>query len=255
MLFKWLKEKLLNKRSTSLSKHVLSSKQLKELESVVGYKITNTDIYSKAFSHRSLREENLESFKSYERLEFLGDSVLGLLTADYLFKEFPEADEGFLTKSRAQIVSTKSLISIAQKLNLRRFILANGNFLSGNNSVEKVCADSLEALIGAIYLDSGIEEAKRFVKKYILLPLSQSGFYKEDNNFKGQLLELTHTLKMENPRYVVKEERGPEHNKEFTVDVVIGGEVFGTGEGKSKKNAEQKSAEAAIQRLVELKHD
>lgn len=235
MFFRWLKDKLLYKRSASLSKHVLSPKQLKELESVIGFKISNTDIYNKAFSHRSLREENLEGFKSYERLEFLGDSVLGLLTADYLFNEFPEADEGFLTKSRAQIVSTKSLISIAQKLKLKRFILANGNFLSGNNSVEKVCADSLEALIGAIYLDCGIEEARRFVKKYILLPLSKSEFYKEDTNFKGQLLELTHSLKMENPRYVVKEERGPEHNKEFTVEVVIGGEVFGTGDGKSKK--------------------
>lgn len=250
MLLNWLIDKFFKKRSQNGSKHVLSSKQIKDLESVIGYKISELNYYIKAFSHRSLRDEQLETFNSYERLEFLGDSVLGLVTTDFLFNEFPEADEGFLTKTRAQIVSTKTLIEISQKLKFKRFLLANGNFLTGNNSLDKVCADSLEALIGAIYIDKGIEQARNFIHKYFLNPLLESGLYKEDTNFKGQLLELTHVLKLDNPKYIVKEELGPEHNKEFMVEVFIGNEVFGTGKGKSKKNAEQKSAEVAIHKLT-----
>ncbi len=244
----WLRYSFFKKnRAEALSE--IESK-LSKLENLLEFRINKRDYFIKALTHRSYLEIEPTINKSNERLEFLGDSVLGLIVAEYLFQKFSDEDEGFLTKSRSHLVDKNALAQAAERMELSSIILFNQKFVNGSSiGMKSILADAVEALISAIYIDKGLETAKTFVEKWIIIPALSSGSIEVDRNFKGQLLELTHSLRIEQPVYELVNEEGPEHDKLFTVNVIIGNEIYGEGKGKSKKAAEQKAAQKALHKL------
>ncbi|MBU1097128.1 MAG: ribonuclease III [Bacteroidetes bacterium] len=220
------------------------------LEKRLGIKFGQKEIFIKALTHRSYLEISPEFEKSNERLEFLGDAVLGLVAAETLFQKFPNKHEGFLTKYRSHLVDKEALFEAAKRINLFDFVLYDHRYVRGSEEGKKtIIADCLEALIGAIYLDKGLKTAEHFIVRWIITPNFQSGDVKVDKNFKGQLLEITHSEKLSAPKYKVVSEEGPDHDKKFVVDVIIGSESYGIGEGKNKKSAEQEAAKIAIDKI------
>jgi len=198
--------------------------------------------------HRSFLEELEEENISNERMEFLGDSVLSLVVAEYLFQNFPDEDEGFLTKVRAKLVNRIALSDAAEEIGLEKFILINQNLTNTFARASKtVLSDAFEALIGAIYLDHGLEISKTFISNYLIYPVIKDGDYLKDENYKSQLLEYAQANKLDNPNYIVIKEDGPQHDRIFTVQVNIGENFQGTGQGKNKKTAEQNAAKSALQ--------
>ncbi|NWF90305.1 MAG: ribonuclease III [Ignavibacteriaceae bacterium] len=253
-LLGWILEKLKQreiKKKSELISQVFSSKKIAELEKIIGCTIKNKSYYIQALTHRSFLEQNDDYDLSNERLEFLGDSVLSLAVAEYLYDEFPDKDEGFLTKVRAKLVNKMILAEAAEKIKLVRFILLSNNvkntFLPG---AKTILSDALEALIGAIYLDSGLESAKNFIQEILIEPNTKAGLYLIDENFKSQLLEYAQANRLENPSYYVVSEEGPQHNRIFTIKVKIGDQEFGVGTGKSKKSAEQNAAHSALVKIA-----
>lgn len=228
------------------------NKKLKALESVLGFNIGEKSFYVKALTHRSFLEIEPKLGKSNERLEFLGDSVLGVIVAEYLFKNFQRDTEGFLTKARARLVNKAMLAEAANLINLKDYILFDKRYIkSSQKGMDTISADAIEALIGAIYLDKGLEKAEGFVVKHIILPFINTDKFKRDENYKGQLLEYTHANKLNPPIYKLVREEGPEHLKEFTIEVFIGNDSYGVGIGRNKKTTEQ---EAAKQALLKIKN-
>jgi ribonuclease-3 len=248
-LFKKLKQREEERNSQYIS-DLFTPKKFKQLEALIGVPINNSSFYIQALMHRSYLEQNEEYDVSNERLEFLGDSVLSLVVAEYLFDAFPDKDEGFLTKVRAKIVNRLALAEAAEKINLVEFLLVSKNISNTfANGSKTILSDALEALIGAVYLDNGLDSAKTFIQKILIQPNLKEGLYLIDENYKSQLLEFAQANKMENPSYVVIKEEGPQHNRIFTVKVVIGDSDYGFGKGKNKKSAEQKAAQAALEKL------
>ena len=225
-------------------------KKIEALSKKINITFTNPSLYIKALTHRSYLELSNDAEKSNERLEFLGDSILGVLVAEYLFRDFPDEDEGFLTKTRSHIVDKHALAEAAERIDLSDFILYDSRFIkSSDKGIKTISADCFEALIGAIYLDCGLEDARKFVSKWIIKPNLKSGKYQIDKNYKGQLLEFTHANNMSPPEYVLIKEEGPDHNKIFSVRVIIDGETTGIGEGRNKKTAEQNAAKNSLSNL------
>jgi len=236
------------KLSFSLDKRFLEN--LSTLESLLGFKIINQTYYLKALTHRSYLEINHELKKSNERLEFYGDAVLNMVVARYLFERFSKNDEGFLTKVRANMVNRNRLFLAAEAIGLNELILYNEKYLRGSkDGFQTIMADAIEALIGAIDLDRGHKESAKFVHRYIIEPYADNEAHMEDTNYKGQLLELTHTLKLPYPKYKVAKEEGPHHNKNFIVNAFLGDEIYGSGQGKNKKIAEQEASKDALLKL------
>ena len=228
---------------------------LRNLESLLGFKIYNQSYYLKALTHRSYLELQPDLVKSNERLEFYGDSVLNMVVAQYLFSKFQKKDEGFLTKARASMVNRYRLYSAAEEIGLKELLLYNERYLRGSkDGFHSIMADALEALIGAIDLDCGHEASSKFVHRYIIKPYAEDDAFLEDTNYKGQLLELTHLLKMPIPTYRVAREEGPHHDKIFVVNAYLGDHIYGTGEGKNKKLAEQDASKDALAKLNNQKH-
>lgn len=224
------------------------------LEKLIGYKIKDPTFYIKALTHRSYSEFNDYHLRSNERLEYLGDSVLSLVIAEYLFKDFPNEDEGFLTKTRSQIVNRIAMANAAEKINLIDYMLVNTNFTAySSKGAQSVVSNALEALIGAIYLDKGLVVARKFIEKVIIIPSIKDKLFLVDKNYKSQLLEFTQAHKLENPEYKLVKEEGPHHNKEFTIEVFIEKISYGHGVGKSKKSAEQSAAQDALMKIGDLK--
>ena len=241
-LFKKLKR---YRNSSSISNY--ESGKLKQLSKQLGLTFHNPQLYIKALTHRSYLESTTLLEKSNERLEYLGDAALGLVVAEELFKRFEEEDEGFLTKMRSHLVYKNELFNAADRFGLEDFILYDKRFIKNSEEgLKTISANCIEALIGAIYLDSGIEEVKKFVMKWIIKPNLKSGDYQIDNNFKGQLLEYTHQMKWNSPDYIMVDSEGPDHAKVFRVEVIIDGKSCGIGEGRSKKTAEQIAAKNAL---------
>ncbi len=249
MFFKFLKSfRIFNKNKIKYP--LLDSKRRKKLTKIIGFKISNESLYVKALTHRSFLDLTSEQIKSNERLEFLGDSILSIITAEFLFKKFPNENEGFLTKIRSHLVDTSSLIKTASKMNLADIIYYDKRFLDLQSiGIKKITADTVEALIGATYLDKGLTKTRKFVQNWIIIPNLKSGAYKIDTNFKGQLLELTHEKQLGMPNYFIVKEEGPEHEKIFDAAVKIDNKIYGFGKGNNKKAAEQNAAEKAIETL------
>lgn len=220
---------------------------VKSLQSLINCKIYNQQLYLKALTHRSYLELHPELKKSNERLEFFGDSVLNMVVAKFLLKKFPKEGEGFLTKTRSAIVNRYHLYGVAENIQLQNLILYNEKYLRGfQDGFQTIMADTVEALIGAIYLDSGLKKAEKFVHKYVIKSFKDDKFFLVDTNYKGQLLEYAHANKMSQPTYKVVSEEGPNHNKKFVIHVLLDGKVAGIGEGKNKKIAEQEASKNAL---------
>lgn len=220
---------------------------INELQKKINKTFVRKGYYIKALTHRSYLELYPELSKSNERLEFLGDSVLNMLVAKYLFYRFIDEDEGFLTKSRSALVNRFRLAAAAKRLNLQKYLKFNQKYVKDNeDGFDTIMADSLEALIGALFVDLGIDQTEEFVKEFIIHPFEEDETFIKDTNYKGQLLEYTHAQKMNPPQYVLVSSEGPSHKKEFIVEVFVGGQSCGLGSGKNKKTAEQNASREAL---------
>ncbi len=219
---------------------------IEELENKIGYTFKNRKLLKIALTHSSFANESGGKFVSYERLEFLGDSVLGIITSDYIFRTFPHLPEGELTKLRATLVCEKQLCVFSQELGLKKFIkLSRGERHCMGQNRPSILADVFEAICAAIYLDSGMEEAKNFVLKFIV-PAVKNPRIQNAKDYKTDLQEIVQKHPGETIEYVLIKEEGPDHDKKFTVEAKISNNPVGRGSGKSKKEAEQHAAKAAL---------
>ncbi|GII92686.1 ribonuclease III [Sinosporangium siamense] len=218
-----------------------------ELERVLGVGL-DTDILERALTHRSFAYEN-GGLPTNERLEFLGDSVLGLVVTDTLYRNHPDLPEGQLAKLRAAVVNMRALADVARTLGLGRFLrLGRGEEGTGGRDKSSILADTLEALIGTVYVDKGLDEAFRIVHMLFDPLITRSASLGAGLDWKTSLQELTASETLGVPEYHVNES-GPDHAKSFVAVVVVGGEEYGSGSGRSKKEAEQQAAEAAWTRI------
>lgn len=218
------------------------------LEERIGYKFTNQALLKQAVTHSSFtNEQRIRRAKNYERLEFLGDAVLELVSSEFLFQRNRHMSEGELTKTRASMVCEPSLAFCARDLELGQFILlGRGEEGTGGRTRDSIISDVMEAVIGAIYLDGGMEPAKAFIYRFVLSDLEDKQLFYDS---KSTLQELIQGKLKKSFRYELLSESGPEHNKVFRVAVYMEEKLLGTGEGRTKKAAEQQSAYQALLRL------
>ncbi len=221
---------------------------LEKLEARLGVVVGRT-LLVRALTHRSYAYEN-GGLPTNERLEFLGDSVLGLVVTDSLYRRHPELAEGYLAKLRAAVVNMRALAEVARGLDIgEHILLGRGEQTSGGRDKSSILADTLEAVIGAVYYEHGIEEASAFVHRLVDPLMESSAALGAGLDWKTSLQELTANLGLGVPEYVVTEE-GPDHSKVFQAVVVVGDQVRGSGDGRSKKEAEQRAASAAFGALT-----
>lgn len=225
-----------------------------KFQNAIHYKIINREFFVTALTHRSFIKVRKDALKpglvSNERLEFLGDAVLDLVVAEYLYKNFPLNEEGDLTKFRSILVNKRFLAERAKVLKLNEFILASYTALKSiEEGYDAILADAYEAVIGAIFLDSGYTAAKEFINEEIFVKLDVKWLDQFDENHKSKFLEYAQAHTDFIPEYNVIKQEGPEHNKLFTVEVYLNNRSLGIGKGKSKKQAEQEAAKNALQNL------
>ncbi len=222
---------------------------IKDLEEAIGYHFHNISLLQNALTHSSFANERWHnSLLSNERLEFLGDSILGMLVAEYLYQNFPDRPEGELTRMRADMVCEKTLAGVAARIHLgEHLLLGHGEEQGGGRSRDSILADAVESVIAASFLDGGIQAAQQFVKTFILTQVPVSQLHNVD--YKTKLQELVQQKKNQVLSYVLVGESGPDHDKHFQVAVSLNGNPVGRGEGRSKKRAEQEAAKAAIDHL------
>ena len=212
------------------------------LESIIGYTFKNPELLETALTHTSYANESRAPVKHNERLEFLGDSVLQIVSADYLFHAYADRPEGDLTRIRSSLVSEGALFQFAQEINLGEYLrLGRGEERCGGRTRPSVVSDAFEAVIAALYLDGGMEIAKNFI-----LPFITEGKHAEAD-YKTRLQEIVQQNPEEKLNYVVIGESGPDHDKHFTVEVHLNSNVIGKGGGRSKKEAEQQAAREALE--------
>ena len=222
---------------------------IKDLEAAIGYRFQNITLLQNALTHSSYANERWHnSLKSNERLEFLGDSILGMVVAEYLYKNFPDRPEGELTRMRADMVCEKTLASVAGRIELgRHLMLGNGEEQGGGRSRDSILADAVESVIAASFLDGGMAAARSFIEKFILVEVPVRKMHNAD--YKTALQELIQQKKNQTLSYALVGESGPDHDKRFEVEVSLNGRVIGTGTGSSKKRAEQMAAQSALENL------
>lgn len=221
-------------------------------ETQIDYKFNDKSLLSLALTHSSYANENKKSNGYNERLEFLGDSVLSIIVSKYLFENFPKMPEGELSKTRAALVCEKSLAGFAREINLGSvLLLGKGEALNGGGDRDSILADAFEALIAALYLDGGIDVARKFVLEFISKQMEERKTTSVFVDYKTELQEIIQQNKEEKVSYVVVNESGPAHNKSFTVEVHLNSNVIGRGIGKSKKLAEQMAAKEALELMGE----
>jgi ribonuclease-3 len=221
------------------------------IEAKLGYVFHTPELLLRAFVHRSYLNENKdEPCLDNERLEFLGDSVLNFLVAEYLYQNLPDVDEGKLSSLRAQAISSTACSRYFEKLQIQEFMLVGRGetIQAGKTGRSSIVADMFEALLGAIYLDGGMDKAKTFFMQHFQKDLFDS-FEKPEQNWKALLQEFTQKKWQKMPAYKVLQETGPDHNREFTVGVYIENELIGQGSGPNKKEAERQAAEQALEKL------
>ncbi|MBD3615881.1 MAG: ribonuclease III [Gracilimonas sp.] len=243
----WFRSLFSKKKKSDLSPELKS--RIENLERIVGLQIDDPSLFLKALRHRStLSQEQYETYDSYERLEFLGDAVLDLIAAEILFNDYPEKDEGFLTKVRAKLVRGDTLSSFSKELGLEE-LMELGERNGGGKISKSILADAFESIIAAIYITKGYRQAYQFVDRVIKNNLVIEELINTVDNYKSVLLEYAQAQKMSIPQYELISESGPGHNRTFLVKVMIGENEYGQGKGKSKKKAEQRAAKQALKKL------
>ena len=235
----------------SKTAHFLSDIDIKMIEAKINYQFNNKALIIQALKHRSFLSVTNESrLLSNERLELLGDAVLGLVVTEYLYKNFPLKEEGELTAIKSLLVSRKILATVSRQIGLGQGILLNdAEEKAGGRDRTSIIADAFEAILGAIYLDGGLSIAVNFINETLLCKTDEILSEEQHKNFKSILLEYSQGNNMGLPQYLVKKEEGPDHDKLFTIEVLINKEVLGLGIGNSKKKAEQMSAKNALKKL------
>ena len=222
---------------------------IKDLETAIGYRFGNISLLQNALAHSSYANERWhDSLKSNERLEFLGDSILGMVVAEYLYRNFPGRPEGELTRMRADMVCETSLAAIADRIGLgNHLLLGHGEEAGGGRNRASILADAVESVIAACFLDGGMAAARGFIDRFVLtnVPVQQL----TNRDYKTALQELVQQKKNQVLSYNLVGESGPDHDKQFRVEVCLNGAVVGFGSGTSKKRAEQDAARVAMERL------
>ena len=222
---------------------------IKDLEAAIGYKFRDISLLQNALAHSSYANERWHnSLMSNERLEFLGDSILGMVVAEYLYRSFPDRPEGELTRMRADMVCEKTLAAVAGRIDLgRHLLLGNGEEQGGGRTRNSILADAVESVIAASFLDGGMEAARAFIQKFILVEVPVKKLHNID--YKTGLQELVQQKKNQVLTYTLVGQSGPDHDKRFDVEVRLNGKVVGVGSGSSKNRAEQDAAHAAMEAL------
>jgi ribonuclease-3 len=226
-------------------------KELKLFEKHAGTRFRKLDLLNLAFSHRSFANENSAQIDNNEKLEFLGDSVLGLVAADYLFRILPDGLEGDLARIKSFVVSEDSLAGIAKNIRVDNFILiGKGEEYSGGRSKKAILADCLEGIIGAYYVDSGFKIVRSFILQLLIPEINKVLEDKHKKDYKTLLQEYVQKRFKSYPRYNLVNKTGPDHDRTFLMEVQIQKKVFGSGKGKNKKEAEQNAAQIAYNHLT-----
>ncbi len=248
-MFEWITRLL--KKTENRTRKTLEI-DYESLNQLLDYSFTNKNLIEQALKHRSVLPSLHEPrMQSNERLELLGDAVLGLAVTEFLYNRYPEKEEGELTAMKSLLVSRKILAKVANRLNLGDYLLlSEAEIKSGGRTRHSIVADAMESVIGAMYLDGGLETARKFVVDNVLNKFEDILNEKQHKNFKSILLEYAQGHNFGSPSYVVRSENGPDHQKTFTVQVLIKNKIVGEGVGKSKKHAEQHAAQAAIEKIM-----
>ncbi|WP_035765950.1 ribonuclease III [Butyrivibrio sp. NC2002] len=228
---------------------MVTEEQIAELQHKIGYTFKNTLLLKQALTHSSFaNEQKINKRGDYERLEFLGDAVLELVSSTYLYNKYPDKREGEMTKMRASMVCEPALAYCASNIHLEEYIiLGKGEEQTGGRYRESIISDVMEAIIGAIYLDSGLEAAKKHIEKFILDNPEEKQIFYDSKSVLQEIVQRDGNVEI---RYEICGEKGPEHDKIFESAVYIGDKKLGEGSGRTKKAAEQK---AAYQAILELK--
>lgn len=223
---------------------------LEKLETILGVHFKDKNLLRSAFIHRSyLNEHPEEKLPHNERLEFLGDAVLGIVVSEYIYSQYPQNPEGDLTNFRSSLVNAKSLSQAASSLKIGEYLyLSKGEEATGGRNRQYILANTFEALVGALFLDQGLGASRKFIQKYLLLHLPEIIEKKLYKDFKSLLQEKAQEELSVTPIYKVLEESGPDHAKTFQIGVYIGKKLFANGGGNSKQAAEQQSARKALEK-------
>jgi len=208
---------------------------------------TDQSLFTLALTHRSWVNEHANSRESNERLEFLGDAILEFIVSKEIFKQFPDKEEGYLTVLRANLVNTVNLAKLAQKLGLgEKLLLSKGEEETGGRTNTSLLADTVEAIIGALFIDGGIAKAEDFIQTQLLATIDET-LAMPLKDAKSRLQEIVQSQGLPAPRYIVAHENGPDHSKEFTIEVLVDGKPIAQGTGKNKSEGAQKAAEKALE--------
>ena len=222
---------------------------IKDLEAAIGYHFQNITLLQNALTHSSYANERWHnSLMSNERLEFLGDAILGMNVAEFLYRSFPDRPEGELTRMRADMVCEKTLAAVAEKIGLgQHLLLGHGEDRLGGRKRDSILADAVESVIAACYIDGGMEAAHAFIERFVLCEVPVRQMHNVD--YKTALQEKVQQKKNQVLQYALVGQSGPDHDKQFEVQVTLNGDVVGKGIGSSKKRAEQAAAKAAMEKL------
>jgi len=244
----------LKRFSTALHRLLHRKRGFRDIQGIIGYSFRDTGLLSEALTHRSYAKSSTgDDSPTFERLEFLGDSILGMIVAEDLYRMFPDKPEGKLTKLKAALVNEQTLSMVARDMGLGDHILLSvEEAAAGGRDRPSITSDCFEAVIAAIYLDGGLEPARKFVAEFVMSRIDEVRSDESIRNFKGELLELTQGQGAGVPRYEVIDERGPDHDKTFTVTVHGFGRELGVGRGHSKKEAEQSAAQVALKKAQRI---
>ena len=216
-----------------------------DIENIIGYRFTNKDFLKEALTHKSYAGE-FRHAKHNERMEFLGDSILGAIVADYIYSQCPHVEEGVLSKIKSNLVSRRNLYFWGKQMSLGRFmLLGHGELATGGRERDSIISNAVEALIGAVYLDGGYHAAQSIVLPWV----RTQELVQDTQDFKSSLQEYLQKKGRSTPVYEVIQTVGPEHDKVFTVQVSVNGRTLGTGKGHNKKLAEQAAAQNALENL------
>ena len=226
--------------------------KLEELQEIIGYRFKREGLLRQALTHSSFaNEKHIKKHSDNERLEFLGDAVLEVVSSEFLFKKYPDMPEGDMTKFRASLVCEPTLAFCTKEINLGKYLyLGKGENLTGGRNRKSILSDALEAVIGAIYLDGGFEEARSFIHKFILTDIEHKKLFHDSKTILQEVVQGNYA---ESLSYVLLSEDGPDHDKSFTVEAKIGEKVIGQGTGHTKKAAEQEAAYQALLALKQIK--